>query len=94
MLRGRERFAEAAEIYSSAVALIPEPGRADWSLFYFRGIAYERTKEWAKAEADFKKALQDTLDDGGAQAKKPEPRPEPRRPDNGVPAAAIPVPPK
>ncbi len=58
MLRGRERFAEAAEIYSSAVALIPEPGRADWSLFYFRGIAYERTKEWAKAEADFKKALE------------------------------------
>ncbi|HEX9906531.1 MAG TPA: tetratricopeptide repeat protein [Propylenella sp.] len=58
MLRGRERFAEAAEIYSKAIALIPAPGPADWSLFYFRGIAYERTKEWAKAEADFRKALE------------------------------------
>jgi Flp pilus assembly protein TadD len=34
------------------------PGRADWSLFYFRGIAYERTKDWDKAEADFRKALE------------------------------------
>ena len=57
MLRGRERFAEAAEVYSKAVTRMPEPSRADWSVFYFRGIAYERTDEWAKAEADFKKAL-------------------------------------
>ncbi len=58
MLRGRERFAEAAEVYGQAIDLIPSPGAADWSLFYFRGIAYERTKEWPKAEADFKKALE------------------------------------
>jgi tetratricopeptide (TPR) repeat protein len=58
MLRGRERFAEAADLYSEAIKRIPEPGRADWSLFYFRGIAYERTKDWAKAEADFRKALE------------------------------------
>jgi tetratricopeptide (TPR) repeat protein len=58
MLRGRERFAEAAEIYAKAIEKIPEPGTADWSLFYFRGIAYERTKEWAKAEADFRRALE------------------------------------
>ncbi|GBD46901.1 tetratricopeptide repeat protein [Methylopila sp. Yamaguchi] len=31
--------------------------RADWSLYYVRGIAYERSKEWAKSEADLKKAL-------------------------------------
>ena len=41
-----------------AIERIPTPGKADWSLFYFRGIAYERTKEWDKAEADFKKALE------------------------------------
>lgn len=58
MLRGRERFAEAAKIYSEAINRIPEPGRADWSLFYFRGIAHERTKDWDKAEADFRKALE------------------------------------
>jgi len=27
-------------------------------LFYFRGICYERSKQWSKAEADFKKALE------------------------------------
>jgi tetratricopeptide (TPR) repeat protein len=57
MLRGRERFGEATGIYSKAIALTPKPGRTDWSLFYFRGIAYERTKLWDKAEADFKEAL-------------------------------------
>jgi tetratricopeptide (TPR) repeat protein len=58
MLRGRERFAEAEGIYSQALARIPQPGRGDWTLLYFRGIAYERTKQWDKAEADFKRALQ------------------------------------
>ena len=33
-------------------------GPGHWSLFYFRGIAYERTKQWPKAEADFRKALE------------------------------------
>ena len=58
MLRGRERFAEAANIYSEAIKRIGAPAKSDWSLFYFRGIAYERTKEWDKAEADFRKALE------------------------------------
>ena len=34
------------------------PDQGHWPLFYFRGIAYERTKQWPKAEADFKKALE------------------------------------
>jgi tetratricopeptide (TPR) repeat protein len=58
MLRGRERFAEAAKVYGGAIERIGEPGAADWSLFYFRGIAFERTGEWDKAEADFRKALE------------------------------------
>jgi tetratricopeptide (TPR) repeat protein len=58
MLRARERFAEAAEIYSQAIARIPTPATADWSLFYYRGISYERTDAWPKAEADFRKALE------------------------------------
>jgi tetratricopeptide (TPR) repeat protein len=57
MLRGRERFAEAAEVYSRAIDRIAEPGAADWSLFYFRGIAFERTQQWERAEADFRQAL-------------------------------------
>ena len=29
-----------------------------WVVFYFRGICYERSKQWPKAEADMKKALE------------------------------------
>ncbi len=36
----------------------PAPDRSVWSLYYVRGIAYERSKQWDKAEADLKKALE------------------------------------
>lgn len=62
MLRGRERFDEASGVYSQAIARVPEPGPADWSLFYFRGITYERTKQWEEAEVDFKRALELSAD--------------------------------
>jgi tetratricopeptide (TPR) repeat protein len=58
MLRGRERFAEASEIYSEAVKRVGTPVRSNWTLFYFRGITHERSKQWDKAEADFKTALE------------------------------------
>jgi tetratricopeptide (TPR) repeat protein len=58
VLRGRKQFAEAAEAYSKALALIPSPTAQHWIYFYFRGIAYERTKQWSKAEADLKRALE------------------------------------
>ena len=32
--------------------------RTTGSLFYDRGICYERSRQWAKAEADFKRALE------------------------------------
>jgi tetratricopeptide (TPR) repeat protein len=57
MLRGRERFAEAAAVYTQALDRLDRREASDWSIFYFRGIAYERTKEWKKAEADFHEAL-------------------------------------
>lgn len=56
--RSRSRFAEAADTYDKAVAKIGVPGRAHWDLFRARGIAYERTKQWPKAEADLRKALE------------------------------------
>ncbi len=48
----------AAEVYTKAVEKIGEPDRSHWTLFYFRGTAYERAKQWQKAEADLKKALE------------------------------------
>ena len=41
-----------------AIAAVGIPQRDNWTLFYFRGICYERSKQWPKAEADFKKALE------------------------------------
>ncbi len=58
LLRVRKDFAAAADIYSKAIALVPTPTRQQWSYFYFRGISYERSKQWPKAEKDFEKALE------------------------------------
>ena len=34
------------------------PTSTNWNIFYQRGIAYERLKEWPKAEPNFRKALE------------------------------------
>ncbi|PHP67080.1 hypothetical protein CSC94_11060 [Zhengella mangrovi] len=54
----KEEFAEAAKLYDEAVTKIGEPKPEDWTLFYRRGIAYERIKQWDKAEPNFRKALE------------------------------------
>lgn len=58
VLRVRKMFAEAADIYSKGIETLDKPDASNWQIFYNRGIAYERTKQWPKAEADFKKALE------------------------------------
>jgi tetratricopeptide (TPR) repeat protein len=58
ILRISQRFPEAVAAYDRALALIPNPGRGAWPLFYQRGIALERAKQWSRAEADFLKALE------------------------------------
>ena len=57
ILRGRKQFAECGDVYSKAIANIPTPEKANWVVFYFRGICFERSKQWPQAEADLKKAL-------------------------------------
>lgn len=56
--RSRKDFERAGEVYSRAIASLDKVDNSHWSLYYFRGIAYERTKQWPKAEADFRKALE------------------------------------
>ncbi|MDO9527021.1 MAG: tetratricopeptide repeat protein [Gemmobacter sp.] len=58
MLRSEERYAEAAEAYSSAIALIATPETRHWGLYYSRAITYERAQQWDKADADFRLALE------------------------------------
>ena len=56
--RARKDYKGAIEAYTKAISLAKGPEKALWSLYYYRGIAYERDKDWPPAEADFKKALE------------------------------------
>ena len=58
ILRGRKQFAECADVYGKAIANVPKPEKSNWVMFYFRGICYERSKQWPNAEVDLKKALE------------------------------------
>ena len=58
VLRIKRRFDAAIAAYSKAIARIDTPERRDWIVFYDRGVAYERSGNWALAEADLKLALQ------------------------------------
>jgi tetratricopeptide (TPR) repeat protein len=58
ILRGEQRYSEAAEAYSEGLARIRTPQSHHWTLYYSRGIAYERSNQWDKAEPDFLKALE------------------------------------
>jgi tetratricopeptide (TPR) repeat protein len=58
VLRGRKQFAECADVYSKGIDTISKPEKSNWMIYYFRGICFERAKQWPKAEADLKKSLQ------------------------------------
>ncbi|MGE5535579.1 MAG: tetratricopeptide repeat protein [Acidobacteriota bacterium] len=58
VLRGHKKFSECANVYSKGIATIEHPTKPNWVIYYFRGICYERSKQWPKAEADLKKALE------------------------------------
>lgn len=58
-LHSRDKeYREAADIYDRAVSRIRKSERHHWNLFFRRGIAYERLKEWEKAEPNFKTSLE------------------------------------
>ncbi|MCW5729117.1 MAG: tetratricopeptide repeat protein [Alphaproteobacteria bacterium] len=63
LLRSEERFVEAVQEYDRAIQRLGPPEPRHWALFYARGIAHERSKQWAKAEADLLKALELKPDD-------------------------------
>ncbi|TKB05324.1 MAG: tetratricopeptide repeat protein, partial [Mesorhizobium sp.] len=49
---------EGLAMIQKAVEVLKTPTAANWNIFYQRGIAYERLKEWPKAEPNFRKALE------------------------------------
>jgi tetratricopeptide (TPR) repeat protein len=58
VLRAGKRFKESADVYSKIIATLGIPQREHWSIYYYRGISYERSKQWPLAEKDFQQALQ------------------------------------
>ena len=58
VLRARKQFAECGDVYSKGVDTITKAEKSNWVIYYFRGICYERSKQWPKAESDLKKSLE------------------------------------
>ncbi|WP_315706714.1 MULTISPECIES: tetratricopeptide repeat protein [unclassified Bradyrhizobium] len=57
--RGRKKFADCAQTYSLGIdSLPPNNDKANSIYYYYRGICEERSKQWPKAEADMRKALE------------------------------------
>ena len=58
LLRSQDRFDEAEVAYSAAIELAKAAKSENWVLYFYRGICHEQSKDWAPAEADFRKALE------------------------------------
>lgn len=57
--RARKKFADCSETYGKGIeAQASTTDKPNWVFYYFRGICNERSKQWAKAEVDLKKALE------------------------------------
>jgi len=57
LLRGQQRFIEAVDAYTQALARIPQVENYHWPIFFARGVCLERQNKWIEAEADLQKAL-------------------------------------
>jgi tetratricopeptide (TPR) repeat protein len=51
------KYRQAAAAYSRAIDHMQPVRRSDWPVFYQRGIAYDQSHQWPRAEADFRRAL-------------------------------------
>ncbi|MBW8282408.1 MAG: tetratricopeptide repeat protein [Rhizobium sp.] len=59
VLSDAKDYPAMAANYDKAVEIIgPNPAKGYWSIFFQRGIAYERLKKWEQAEPNFRKALE------------------------------------
>jgi len=57
ILRSHSRFTDAIGAYDRALARISKPAAEDWQVFYSRGVSFERSGQWPRAEADLEHAL-------------------------------------
>ncbi len=57
LYRYDEQYENAIIAYSKALKIVGGQNPRDWRFYYVRGISYERSNQWPKAEADFLMAL-------------------------------------
>ena len=58
MQRSDGNFTAAADTYTRAIQRLRQPTPSDWTLFYERGMAYDRAHDWPRAEADLLHTLE------------------------------------
>jgi tetratricopeptide (TPR) repeat protein len=57
ILRANKKFKEAIPYFTQTIERMGTPEKSHWSVYYARGVCYERIKNWSKAEVDLQKAL-------------------------------------
>ncbi len=65
LLRQKSRFPEAITHYDAVLARLPQTSNRRGLALYHRGIAYQQSHQWPRAEADLLAALQMRPDDPG-----------------------------
>ncbi|MCQ8783789.1 tetratricopeptide repeat protein [Mangrovibrevibacter kandeliae] len=58
VLSADKNYGEAAKVLDDAAKFSAPDDAGTWNLYYQRGIAHERLKQWDEAEPNFKKALE------------------------------------
>ena len=58
ILRNNEKYVEAIKVYNQALLRVSDIKKDNWDLLYARGMAYERSNQWEKAEKDLLKVLE------------------------------------
>lgn len=58
LYRRKEDFAKAIPYYTAVIDAKSSIVDTDWVLFYSRGMCYERSNQWEKAEADLTRAME------------------------------------
>ncbi|NBX04142.1 MAG: tetratricopeptide repeat protein [Alphaproteobacteria bacterium] len=57
LLRSHKRFAEANDVYTQALAKLPEKHPMRWAVYFALGVCNERLGKWNDAEKNLQKAL-------------------------------------
>ena len=55
---GKKNYNKAIKAFNDAISLLKISSEENWYLYYSRGMSYERSNQWKKAEKDFLHALE------------------------------------